>query len=129
MRQNRMLNAGKWNYSGVMFRTYLRQHNISYKEAAEVLGINKNTVGKAVRGGNLNINILLRICQVYGLDLRDFFEQISPKETEMTDDAKSDIAQARIAILSRMIDHLQSRIAELSEQLREGYALLRKLTK
>lgn len=61
-------------YSGDRFRVFLQRNDISYKEAAEALGIDKNTVGKAVRGGNLNVDILLRICNIYGLNITDFFK-------------------------------------------------------
>ncbi len=60
-------------YSGERFKVFLRRHGISYKEAAETLGIDKNTVGKVVRGGNMNIEILLKICNAYGLRISDFF--------------------------------------------------------
>lgn len=63
----------KWKYSGERFRQYLQRNNISYKQAADALGIDKNTVGKAVRGGNLNIDIILRICNIYDLSISDFF--------------------------------------------------------
>ena len=60
-------------YTGERFKKYLQRNKISYKEAAELLGIDKNTVGKAVRGGNLNLDIILRICNVYPLRIADFF--------------------------------------------------------
>ena len=37
------------------------------------LGIDKNTIGKAVRGGNLNMSVLLTICNMYHLNIADFF--------------------------------------------------------
>ena len=55
-------------YSGDKFREYLNRHKITYQEASLQLGIDKNTIGKAVRGGNLNLNVLLTICNFYGLD-------------------------------------------------------------
>lgn len=51
----------------------MQRKGLSYNEAAATLGINKNTVGKAVRGGNLNVDILLLICNEYGLNIADFF--------------------------------------------------------
>lgn len=63
----------KWTYTGERFRQYLQRNNISYKQAADELGIDKNTVGKAVRGGNLNVDIILRICNIYDFSIIDFF--------------------------------------------------------
>ncbi len=60
-------------YSGEKFRDFLAANHITYQEASNVLGIDKNTIGKAVRGGNLNTSILLKICNEYKLDLNDFF--------------------------------------------------------
>ena len=67
------MTADKWIYTGEKFRNFLHRNGISYKEAAATLGIDKNTVGKAVRGGNMNVDILLRICNEYGLRMTDFF--------------------------------------------------------
>lgn len=61
-------------YSGDKFREYLTRHRITYQEASVQLGIDKNTIGKAVRGGNLNLNVLLTICNFYGLDISEFFK-------------------------------------------------------
>ena len=71
-------------YTGERFKKYLQRNKISYKEAAELLGIDKNTVGKAVRGGNLNLDIILRICNVYPLRIADFFITAG-EEGEMSD--------------------------------------------
>lgn len=60
-------------YSGERFRDFLVANHITYQEASNTLGIDKNTIGKAVRGGNLNTSILLKICNEYKLDLTDFF--------------------------------------------------------
>lgn len=60
-------------YTGSRFKSYLQRNKISYKEAADALGIDKNTVGKAVRGGNLNVDIILRICNEYQLKITEFF--------------------------------------------------------
>ena len=67
-------------YSGDKFRQFLQRYNISYKDAAETLGIDKNTVGKAVRGGNMNVDIILRICNTYNLNIVDFFKSLEPDE-------------------------------------------------
>ena len=88
-------------YSGERFRDFLAANHITYQEASNVLGIDKNTIGKAVRGGNLNTAILLKICNEYKLDLSDFFitvddelpsgvnygEEYSEQESPVSDDA------------------------------------------
>ena len=56
------MNEGKkLVYSGDLLRKFLHQKKLTYKEAAKELGLDKNTIGKAVRGGNMNINVLLKI--------------------------------------------------------------------
>lgn len=69
-----MAETKKIVYSGDKFREYLNRHKITYQEASQQLGIDKNTIGKAVRGGNLNLNVLLTICNSYGLDISEFFK-------------------------------------------------------
>lgn len=75
MDTNASLDLKRLEYSGEKFRQFLQRHSISYKDAAETLGIDKNTVGKAVRGGNMNIDIILRICNTYNLKITDFFKE------------------------------------------------------
>ena len=60
-------------YSGSKFREFLSRRGITYQEASAFLGIDKNTIGKAVRGGNLNMSVLLTICNMYHLNISDFF--------------------------------------------------------
>lgn len=60
-------------YSGIKFREFLSRSGITYQEASAFLGIDKNTIGKAVRGGNLNMSVLLTICNMYHLNIADFF--------------------------------------------------------
>ena len=60
-------------YSGAKFREFLLRRGITYQDAAAYLGIDKNTIGKAVRGGNLNMSVLLTICNKYHLSITDFF--------------------------------------------------------
>lgn len=60
-------------YSGNKFREFLSRRGITYQEASAFLGIDKNTIGKAVRGGNLNMSVLLTICNKYHLSISDFF--------------------------------------------------------
>lgn len=70
----------KYVYTGERLKLYFQRHGISYKQAAEDLHIDKNTVGKAVRGGNLNIDIILQICNVYELKITDFFKLVKVYE-------------------------------------------------
>lgn len=51
----------------------MSRKGITYQEASAYLGIDKNTIGKAVRGGNLNMSVLLTICNMYHLNISDFF--------------------------------------------------------
>ena len=64
------------SYTGDNFREFLQKRGITYKAAAADLKIDKNTIGKAVRGGNLNIGVLLKICNRYGLSIEDFLAQL-----------------------------------------------------
>ncbi len=82
------ITATKYVYTGEQFKLFLQRHGISYKQAAADLHIDKNTVGKAVRGGNLNIDIILQICNVYGLKIKDFFTVVSSCETAEGMDGK-----------------------------------------
>ena len=63
------------SYSGDKFREFLRRKGIIYKIAAADLGMDKNTIGKAVRGGNLNVDVLLKICNKYNFPIEYFFEK------------------------------------------------------
>ncbi|MEG1643343.1 MAG: hypothetical protein RR293_04265 [Bacteroidales bacterium] len=63
-------------YNGDKFREFLSKNKITYQNASNTLGIDKNTIGKAVRGGNVNTSILLKICNTYKLNLSDFFSII-----------------------------------------------------
>lgn len=53
---------------------------MTYQDASERLDIDKNTIGKAVRGGNLNTSILLKICNEFNLNLMDFFTFVEEKD-------------------------------------------------
>lgn len=83
MNSNDKDKSAKLEYSGEKFRMFLQRNDISYKEAAETLGIDKNTVGKAVRGGNMNVDMVLRICNCYGLKITDFFACRDDAESDM----------------------------------------------
>ena len=129
MKDVNSFSAGEWYYSGLQFKAFLKQHNISYKQAADAIGVNKNTVGKVVRGGNLNTNIILRICRIYGLEIYDFFRPVLPENAENADSEKSNISQVCIESLTRSLEQLQNSIAELNSLLQAGCELLRKLQK
>ncbi len=75
------INTQKYIYTGERLKLFFQLHGISYKQAAADLHIDKNTVGKAVRGGNLNIDIILQICNVYGLKITDFFKVVQECKT------------------------------------------------
>ena len=51
-----MKDGKKLVYSGDSLRRFLHRKGLTYKDAAKELGLDKNTIGKAVRGGNMNIN-------------------------------------------------------------------------
>lgn len=74
----------EFHYTGDKLRQYLQHNGISYKEAAKILSIDKNTVGKAVRGGNLNIDILLHICNIFQMNVTDFFNCVITGEDGLT---------------------------------------------
>ena len=147
--KNRERNA-QWVYSGAELKRFLKLHNISYKEAAAVLGIDKNTVGKAVRGGNLNINIILLICNRYDLDIRDFFNQLVAENRDSknhyfsTDISaipaaicaeedlnykKSKNIEDRIENFTHSLRQMQELISGLNDKLNEGYRMLDELKK
>ncbi|MCP9610890.1 helix-turn-helix domain-containing protein [Coprobacter tertius] len=72
-----MSKSNRTIYCGDRFREFLKRKGITYKEASAYLKIDKNTIGKAVRGGNLNVNVLLTICNEYHLPIEDFFKKVS----------------------------------------------------
>lgn len=71
-------------YSGDLLRKFLHRKGLTYKDAAKELGLDKNTIGKAVRGGNLNINVLLNIANHWNLPITDFFTFVSNDECKET---------------------------------------------
>ena len=143
-------NTEHWVYTGVKLKNYLQRSDLSYKDAAEELGIDKNTVGKAVRGGNLNIDIILRICNTYGLSIYDFFEQVELDNTDSVRDyyfssdndspatsisaepevnyKKSKKSDSQVEDFSRALVQMQLLVAELSEKLNNSYKILDELT-
>ena len=74
----------EFHYTGDKLRQYLQHNGISYKEASKILSIDKNTVGKAVRGGNLNIDILLHICNIFQMSVTDFFNCVITSKDGLT---------------------------------------------
>jgi len=48
-----MKDGKKLVYSGDSLRRFLHRKGLTYKDAAKELGLDKNTIGKAVRGGNI----------------------------------------------------------------------------
>ena len=144
-------NTGNWVYSGEKLKNFLHRKGISYKDAAKELGIDKNTVGKAVRGGNLNVDIILRICNVYGLCAHDFFTYKSNDETSDTTNyylssysnhltqlssaepeinyKKSKNSSKKIQELSEGLEQIKALITELSDRLNKEYALLNEIKK
>lgn len=77
-----MKESKKLVYSGDLLRKFLHRKGLTYKDAAKELGLDKNTIGKAVRGGNLNINVLLTIANHWNLPITDFFTFISNDECQ-----------------------------------------------
>ncbi len=71
-------------FSGEKVKAYFHRHGISYKAAATKLGIDKNTVAKLVNGGNMNVDIVLKFCNVFGMDIVDFFKYEVVDETGET---------------------------------------------
>lgn len=142
-------NTGHWVYSGEKLKSFLQRSELSYKDAAEELGIDKNTVGKAVRGGNLNVDIILRICNTYGLNAHDFFRLIDEEDKDCTENyyfssydnipsslesaepeikyKKSKNRESEIEQISESLKQMKSLIAILSNKITEGYAMLDKI--
>lgn len=74
-------------YSGEKLKEFLTKNRITYLEASEALNIDKNTIGKAVRGGNLNLSIILKICNTYGFKPADFFSFANIDGNDVDSDA------------------------------------------
>ena len=77
-----MKEGKKLVYSGDLLRKFLHRKGLTYKDAAKELGLDKNTIGKAVRGGNMNINVLLNIANHWNLPISDFFTLVSDNECQ-----------------------------------------------
>ncbi len=77
-----MKDGKKIVYSGDLLRRFFHRKGITYKDAAKELGLDKNTIGKAVRGGNMNINVLLNIANHWNIPISDFFIVVNQDECE-----------------------------------------------
>jgi transcriptional regulator with XRE-family HTH domain len=143
-------NTEHWVYSGEELKSFLQRSDLSYKDAAEDLGIDKNTVGKAVRGGNLNIDIILRICNTYGLNIHDFFKLVEDENHSQTDYyisldnknssplvisepeinyKKSKKSESEIEKITESLEEMKNLITILSDQISKGYAIIDEMKK
>ena len=143
-------NAEQWVYSGEELKSFLQRSDLTYKDAAETLGIDKNTVGKAVRGGNLNVDIILRICNTYGLNVHDFFKlveqesdcranyyiSLNNKNTTSLVSSEPEIkykkskkSESDIEKITESLEQMKSLITVLSDQITKGYAMLDEMRK
>lgn len=129
----------KWVYTGKKLKALFQRKGISYKEAASKLGIDKNTVGKAVRGGNMNVDILLRICNEYGLHMTDFFttekeyevdylnslsDEIAVLEEECEKYKKCELSRTEIVELKNTMTHTVSLLQKATEDYQRCLQLL-----
>lgn len=60
-------------YNGERFRRYLERNNLSYQDAAELFGVDKNTIGKVVRDKNVTMKVLLKIVNKCDFPIGHFF--------------------------------------------------------
>lgn len=123
------MTTGKWIYTGEKLRAFLQRNGLSYKEAAAKLGIDKNTVGKAVRGGNLNIDILLLICNEYGLNMTDFFtieDNVSKNYLNSLSEEVAFLEEECEKYKKCEFSHIE--VTELQEGLQRSIALLQEVT-
>lgn len=77
-----MKDGKKLVYSGDSLRRFLHRKGLTYKDAAKELGLDKNTIGKAVRGGNMNINVLLSIANHWNFPITDFFIFVNQEDVK-----------------------------------------------
>ena len=64
-------------YSGKKFRIYLKSKGLSYAEAADRFGVNKNTISKVVsekQAGTVSLETLFKIINQSELLITDFFK-------------------------------------------------------
>ena len=137
-----MKDGKKLVYSGDSLRRFLHRKGLTYKDAAKELGLDKNTIGKAVRGGNMNINVLLSIANHWNFPITDFFIFVNQEECEETyfispnkynndsandnllvsEDSTEELAlkaskQQEISLLQNLIRNYQDRIDLLQQEL------------
>lgn len=71
-------------YSGKKFRAYLKSKGLSYADAAERFGVNKNTISKVVsdrQDGTASLDTLFKIINGSDLVITDFFKYREIPET------------------------------------------------
>ena len=124
-----MKDGKKLVYSGDSLRRFLHRKGLTYKDAAKELGLDKNTIGKAVRGGNMNINVLLSIANHWNFPITDFFIFVNQEECEDSKIYKNiknlsteELAlkaskQQEISLLQNLIRNYQDRIDLLQQEL------------
>lgn len=74
-------------YSGKKFRNYLKLKGLSYAEAADRFGVNKNTISKVVsekREGTVSLDTLLKIVNQSEMWITDFFKCWKASENQET---------------------------------------------
>lgn len=126
------LSSGHYVFTGSPLKTYLKRHSMSYAQAARELQINKNTVGKTVRGGNINIAVLLRICNFYGLSIGSFFvettgedrldekggsdtiqNQCDKRDSDTKSELASEVYSEQVKEMFEKLDSLETAITDL----------------
>lgn len=130
-----MKDGKKLVYSGDSLRRFLHRKGLTYKDAAKELGLDKNTIGKAVRGGNMNINVLLSIANHWNFPITDFFIYNNNSANDnllVSEDSKiykniknlstEELAlkaskQQEISLLQNLIRNYQDRIDLLQQEL------------
>ena len=129
-------NTEQWVYSGEELKSFLQRSDLTYKEAAEALGIDKNTVGKAVRGGNLNVDIILRICNTYGLNAHDFFKLVEQENDggqnyyiSLDNEFSMPLVSSEPDIKYKKSKKIHSQAAEFNDALQQMRSLIADLTR
>ena len=125
-----MKDGKKLVYSGDSLRRFLHRKGLTYKDAAKELGLDKNTIGKAVRGGNMNINVLLSIANHWNFPITDFFIFVNQEECEETyfispnkynnnsaNQSEDPVKGLDVSLLQNLIRNYQDRIDLLQQEL------------